>query len=684
VAGSPLGAREFHRSIQFRLTAAFAVVALVAMISAGVAWHSVTGNEERLNAIVQRDLPAVTSAQALANGAAIFAALARGLPNVREEAEIDRLMEALRARLERLRLHLVQLDDLGVEAAEIEQLSDQVNALKVNLTVQEILARQSIIASASLDLAVSRMRALHRTFIDTATPRIADGYRSFVDRGNRIKSQLQEALAHLGASGDPTAITALDNEIRITLGTIIGMEAGEMRSNLEMVATAYLAAGLLNEAANVDDADRVLGLRERFREVEEAVRRIRLILSTSTPENRRVLITAMPLIAFGRGADSIFDLRLAELKARESAAIVLTENDILARDLTLSVSALVGEARKAAYRASGELRKNLAQARLLQTSVAVLAVVVALLIGWIYVGRRVISRLLALGRTMEEQAAGRDVPIPDDGDDEISDMADTLRDFVKQRSRAEEALRHAKEAAERADSAKSEFLATMSHELRTPLNSIIGFSEIIEGQMLGPVGVGKYVEYANDIHTSGHYLLDIINDILDISKIEAGRMELDDTEIDVVEAIDASVLLVKAQAEENGLSIETGAPEGLPGLRADERALKQMLLNLLSNAVKFTRRNGTILVTAGAGEQGLSVSVTDTGIGIAADQIGTVMEPFGQVQGVMTRSHGGTGLGLPVVKSLIELHGGTLTLQSEVGAGTSVALHFPVERVIRG
>ncbi len=239
------------------------------------------------------------------------------------------------------------------------------------------------------------------------------------------------------------------------------------------------------------------------------------------------------------------------------------------------------------------------------------------------------------------------------------------------------------EEARAANAAKSEFLAHMSHELRTPLNSIIGFSEIMKTEMLGPIGTPKYKSYAVDIHDSGTHLLNLINDLLDLAKIEAGRLELYEEDCDLARIIAASVHLLAEPAQRAAVTLSQHCDPTLPLLRGDERKIRQILLNLLSNAVKFTPAGGAVSIRARLlGDGAVTISVADTGIGIPPDQIERVMEPFTQVEHVLSRSHAGTGLGLPLCKELARLHGGSLMLTSVVGAGTTVTLTLPRERVL--
>jgi two-component system cell cycle sensor histidine kinase PleC len=233
-----------------------------------------------------------------------------------------------------------------------------------------------------------------------------------------------------------------------------------------------------------------------------------------------------------------------------------------------------------------------------------------------------------------------------------------------------------KRRAEEANQAKSEFLANMSHELRTPLNAIIGFSEIMESGMFGPLGADKYNEYCHDIRESGNYLLDVINDILDMSKIEAGRMRLDLELIELDRVIADAIRVVAGRAEEKQLILKVEVGEGI-GLNADRRALKQIVLNLLSNAVKFTPDGGRVAVRAHASGVEIMIAVEDTGIGIPKDALGNLGKPFEQVESRLTKSHQGSGLGLAIAKSLTELHGGSMRIRSTPGVGTVVLVSLP-------
>jgi PAS domain S-box-containing protein len=268
---------------------------------------------------------------------------------------------------------------------------------------------------------------------------------------------------------------------------------------------------------------------------------------------------------------------------------------------------------------------------------------------------------------------------PDSGATEIVSI---VRD-VSERVRYEAALYQAKEEADGANRAKSQFLATMSHELRTPLNAIIGFAEVMQQEVMGPVGNAQYRSYITDIHVSGTHLLQLINDILDLTKAEAGKLELNEETVDLGEVIQSVMRVSRGSIEKAGLTANIDLTPGLPRLRADERKTRQVLFNLVGNAVKFTPAGGRIDIRAHFDQQaGMRITVADTGIGIAPENLQRVFEPFVQIDNSLSRQQPGTGLGLPAVKAIMELHGGSLELRSVVGVGTEATAAFPPERTV--
>jgi signal transduction histidine kinase/sensor domain CHASE-containing protein len=277
---------------------------------------------------------------------------------------------------------------------------------------------------------------------------------------------------------------------------------------------------------------------------------------------------------------------------------------------------------------------------------------------WLY--RRGDGRLLSVRR----------LPIGDEGYMAI------CSDLTAQKQHEDELVK-AWEQAVIANRSKSEFLANVSHELRTPLNAIIGFSEVVERELFGPLGNERYVSYVRDIRNSGEHLLSLINDILDLSKIEAGRFQLRMEEVDCNEIAHSVARLIRPRTVEHGLTMKIDLPERPVVLNADKRAVKQVLINLLSNAVKFTPENGTVTLASRPWHDGVEFVVSDTGIGIDEKDMHVALAPFGQIDSQFTRKYEGTGLGLPIVKGIVELHGGTLEITSEPTQGTSVIVRFP-------
>ncbi len=337
------------------------------------------------------------------------------------------------------------------------------------------------------------------------------------------------------------------------------------------------------------------------------------------------------------------------------------------------------------------LRADLTQMYdIIDTYLVLAAFVVFLLIALAFVMASRIQKVVTepvLGLLATMRAVSRDqdytIRARKHADDELGQVSDGFNRMLAEIQAHDLELRAAWHEADAASRAKSEFLANMSHELRTPLNAIIGFSEIIKLEMLGPLGTGRYRHYAQDIFDSGNHLLAVIGDILDISKVEAGEFELHAEPTDLEQIVEQSLRLVRERAEAAGIRIEVAIGRDLPRLLLDQRLIKQSLINLLSNAIKFSPEGGSVAVRAARGPEGsVLLSVADSGIGIAEDDIPSVLKPFSQVESAFSRSHEGTGLGLPLAKSFIEAHGGRLEIDSTVGRGTRVTLHIPAQRAI--
>ena len=299
-----------------------------------------------------------------------------------------------------------------------------------------------------------------------------------------------------------------------------------------------------------------------------------------------------------------------------------------------------------------------------------------------YVFKKIVQPIKKIAGAMLSVANGELIyAVPfESRSDEIGSLARALRVF-RDNAVEKQQLHIAKVTAEAANSTKSDFLANMSHELRTPLNAILGYSEVIKMGMFGPVSE-RYRGYGADIFESGTHLLNLINDILDLSKLEAGQFELYEEDVDVAAIIRACIHLIEPQAKKARVKLLTSLGESLPLIRGDERRMKQILINLLSNATKFTPEGGSVRVRTSLEDKRFVIEVSDTGIGMSADQIPKALEAFRQIDSQISRKHVGSGLGLPLAKHLAELHGGTLDLESKVDFGTTVRIVLPPERTV--
>jgi len=401
---------------------------------------------------------------------------------------------------------------------------------------------------------------------------------------------------------------------------------------------------------------------------------------TSLPPSLEEAIDAVDRIYFV-GFQPIRDQVVRDLAAGKY--VYIPPRDWL--DLSAPSRQAVFTVSKTAFDLAGAHAVEQARAAEQELYIAILLMALFLTIGLFtgsYVFRRVVRPIAQITKTMGLVADGElacEIPFQQRAD-EIGSLSRALRVF-RDTAIERQRLQVAKLAAETANQTKSEFLANMSHELRTPLNAIIGFSDLMHNKMFGPIS-DRYHDYANHILTSGNHLLGLINDVLDLAKLEAGQVELHEEDVDLVEMIGTSMHFVEPLARKTNIQLSHVIDESARFIRADERRMRQAVINLLSNAVKFTPGGGNVRVICARNDAGLAIVVSDTGVGMALMEIPKAMEPFGQINSRISRKYEGTGLGLPLAKDLIELHGGTLTIESQVNVGTTVTIVLPESRII--
>lgn len=332
-----------------------------------------------------------------------------------------------------------------------------------------------------------------------------------------------------------------------------------------------------------------------------------------------------------------------------------------------------------------ELEAKANDVRNIAVLLTVIGILVAAMLGWL-LARYIARPIVAVSEAASQVASGglhtRVDELPAYSPMELRVLAKSFNRMVTELEQRESGLRAAKEEAEAANKSKSDFLANISHELRTPLNAVIGFSDLMRNEIHGPIGAKQYRDYLNDIHNSGTHLLEIINDVLDMSKVEAGQMDLFEAEFDLRAALEACVRMTSERAAVGGVVVECECSDDVPMLYADGRLVRQIVLNLLTNAIKFTGKGGTVTLQASVDGNGSCVlRVSDSGIGIAPEHLESIMQPFVQVDSGIDRKYEGTGLGLSLVKSMAELHDATVEIESAPGRGTTVIVRFPAERV---
>ncbi len=429
-------------SIRFRLIAAFTIVGAMAITSALYAWFSVAQTEKKMNDVVSDILPLTLHSQGLSKEVTLFAVTTGELATVTSEKELQAISEKLFRHSETITTGINSLFIHNFETLFISNLKKKVDILISNLDNHKQLTRVMIKAHKELQDSVTRLSSSQKRFLETARPRISKGYTEFLRSGKKISEDLRKVVATFEKGGERPNLKKIEDKLRIGFETLINTSAGEMRANLEMVAITFLISGILHEAANVETIDKVNTLKKRFEETQPLIARITLILSHTTPNNNRVLITSAPTLEAGKGPNSIFNLRRREISLRSLTHSSSLQAIQLSEELAKDVGFLVAASQQHAKITVDNLQVSLNRYRLFSAIAAVITIIISIGICLLYVEKRVIRRIDSLRKNMDQQANGLQPAIPiDQYGDEISDMTQTLEKFVSQREKTDVRLR---------------------------------------------------------------------------------------------------------------------------------------------------------------------------------------------------------------------------------------------------
>ena len=710
IDAAPVQATRGRRlGIRSKMLIAFSVVAAMAVTSGLVAWLSLRGVESELAEVVNHAVPAMSTAEALAVEASTLVGVTTTLTTALTEEQRAALMVSLASQIGHLNRQLGDLAELKVDDRLLTPLRDRIAQLSINLGRQGNLVGLRIgllgrVRADAADLADS-----HKRFLAAVDPHIEATYRDLFAGIKTLVSDLAKAPAGgPAASATPPSLQDM-LVLQRRIAFLFNRNVGEMLALLQLAASGNLAAGLLNEAILVTDPAQVRQLRNRFGEITIAMGAIRLKLAT-TPENQVLLGLTTPMLQYGLGTDNLFDRRLRELELIDASRAVVAENRALSEALIGAVDKLVGAAHQDAERVAAAVQRDAAFARLLEAAAAVLAVVLAVLIGWRYVGRKIIDRLLALQQAMEGEAAGREIIIPADGGDEVGDMARALRHFVDRRKQAEAELRQAKERAEGAFAelkavqeslvqaekmaALGGLVAGIAHELNTPVGVCLTAASLMtektdeiarsfEAGHLRKSKVQDYIEVATEISGLIRTNLERAGDLIRVFKQVAIDPSEDERQLfRLCEHIEMVLALLGDQLQRSGHALTLDCPaditvDGFP------EALRQALTVLIDNALTHAfpgGGTGAITITAAEAPAGtITLTVADNGAGIHPEHQSRIFEPFFTTR----RGQGDVGLGLHMAFNIVSsVLGGRIAVDSTVGDGSRFTLTIPTRSPI--
>ena len=692
--------------IASRLFAAFAGVAALSIAAGVIGWVVLRNVDTAQTTIVDQAMPAISEGRIIAETSTQIAAHGAQLATAESQAERRAEADILRSTTDLLSARLDALEGYGFPEREVAEIRRVVSALAANLERQDEIVAARIEINAVLAASVARsldaageLSALSETLTSNA----ASGATVVISN----LYELVEDPARL-----PATLDAFDRLVEADLFLLERMFELRMRASEQGL--------LLNQLSRARDADEIAWIEERYSgNIRILPRRVALINDPIRREQAGTLVAA--LASDGPpGTLGLFDMRRRTLSLDAALAALSDDNRALTDRMNEGVAAVVSRSQLIAANASEAADSAVEFGGLTVLLQIVLFIAIAGAIAWLYVHRNLVHRLTALHRVMQSLAAGRlDVAVPTGGSDELSDMADTVRVFrdqgivkrqleeereqtnaelrqhkedlerlVKERTAqlteanvrlVEEVQNHdrARDRAEQASRAKSEFLATMSHEIRTPMNGVLGMLRLMSD---GPLNE-RQQQQVRVMRSSSEILLGILNDILDYSRVESGEIEVDNAVFDLHELVEDIVVLMQGRAREKDLALDLTIDEGVPAaVTGDRQKLSQVLLNLLGNGIKFTDRGGvTLALSSGPDPDNVCLSVLDSGPGIAEPDVAHLFEPFYQAASSRRRGQQtGTGLGLAISKRLVTAMGGLIALETEPGRGSCFSVTLPL------
>ena len=647
------------------LRAGFLAIIGFVMLAAAAGVYAVVDISAALNDVTRNRVPSTVAAQELARRTQVVVDTAPQIPAATTaeqfETRRDTLFEDVR-KLRRL-VEKVQGAGLALDRVPFKQL---VVNLDDNLSTLSETVSRKLLVRADLDHRTETWNTNYQALISLLKP-------VFQVRRARLEG-LQEAMETF-AEGSTARLTT-GHELRRRLQTFMPLQ--ELRVALAQLNDGFLAAMELRDIAALQTLEK--RLHADLKTIETLLQGLDIDAATLIQgrfARMRATLT---------GPDNAIDLRREETRLLEGVDRLLDENDTLSAELSAAVDVLVRQTNRQIDEAAREAQQTKVTGFALLLGVIALSVVSTALIMRYYVERNVIRRLALIRDAMLALSRGElDHPLPPSSGDEVGRMAYTLMVFRDNAVRLEDRTRElqaARDTAMKSNEAKTRFLANMSHELRTPLNAVIGFAEIIRNESIGPLGEPRYRDYASDIYDSAAHLLEVINDILDVAKAEAGKLEMQEESVDAGQMIGKVVRQMQPRAEDSGVTLVSDLPAESPRLIVDPRRLRQILFNLISNAVKFTPEGGRVgIELVRCPDGGVAIEVCDSGIGMTNDELEVALAPFSQIDNSFSRHAEGTGLGLPLTKHLIELHGGVFEILSEKNKGTRSRAILPPERL---